>query len=89
MRNGQPYRAEDPAVVAVADVLGWPVIPLGTELEICRDDICIDAVVQDTGLFPPNHLDLSEAAFEKLGALPEGRLKGIIWRMKGADNGRE
>jgi rare lipoprotein A (peptidoglycan hydrolase) len=34
--------------------------------------------VQDTGLLPTNHVDLSEAAYDQLGLQAEGRIPVLI-----------
>ncbi|KKM59988.1 hypothetical protein LCGC14_1546470 [marine sediment metagenome] len=72
---------DDPSIAAVGITAhGDPVVSLGSKLIVCRIWLgpCIRVVVQDTGLFPSNDLDLSEAAFQKLGLLAEGRIE-IAW----------
>ena len=49
-----------------------------------RGESFVDVTVQDTGLLPANHVDLSEAAFSQLGLLPEGRISVLIEVLNGA-----
>ncbi|PZC43277.1 MAG: Rare lipoprotein A [Chloroflexi bacterium] len=44
----------------------------GTQLRVWRGNVFVDVVVQDTGLLPANHIDLSEAAYNQLGLPAEG-----------------
>ncbi len=67
-----PYNPRDPQIAAAA---GWP---CGTRLRLWRGERFVDVVVQDTGLLGANRVDLSEAAFGQLGALPEGRISVLI-----------
>ena len=46
--------------------------PCGTQLRLWRDGRSIRVIVQDTGLLPLNHIDLSEAAYNQLGLPAEG-----------------
>ena len=46
--------------------------PCGTQLRLWRDGRSIRVTVQDTGLLPLNHIDLSEAAYNQLGLPAEG-----------------
>ena len=68
MYCGGIYNPNDPTIVATT------VWPCGTPLRVSRGDRYVDVVVQDTGLLPANHVDLSEAAFQQLGLLAEGSL---------------
>ena len=78
LAGGQMYctgKAYDPQDVTVAAAVTWP---CGTRLRIWRDERYVDVVVQDTGLLGLNHVDLSEAAFQRLALLPEGRAQVFI-----------
>ena len=46
--------------------------PCGTQLRLWRDGRSIVVTVQDTGLLPLNHIDLSEAAYNQLDLPAEG-----------------
>ncbi len=65
---GGTYDRLDPTIAAATS---WP---CGTHLRVWRGDRFVDVTVQDSGLLPPNHLDLSEAAFQRIGDLAEGWL---------------
>ncbi len=72
--NGNPmfcgdiYDPRDPTIAASTTY------DCGARLRVWRDTRYVDVVVQDTGAFPVNDIDLSPAAFEKLGSLAEGRI---------------
>ena len=68
MYCGGFYNPNDPTIAATT------VWPCGTPLRVSRADRYVDVIVQDTGLLPANHVDLSEAAFQQLGLLAEGSL---------------
>ena len=70
-----------PADVTIAATTSWP---CGTRLRVSRGESFVDVTVQDTGLLPANHVDLSEAAFSQLGLLPEGRISVLIEVLNGA-----
>ncbi|MEE9277650.1 MAG: RlpA-like double-psi beta-barrel domain-containing protein [Dehalococcoidia bacterium] len=72
MYCGGIYNRFDPTIAAATS---WP---CGTRLRVWRDDRFVDVVVQDVGVLPAYHLDLSEAAFEQIGTLVEGRLSVLI-----------
>ncbi len=72
MYCGGTYDYRDPTIAAATS---WP---CGTRLRVRRDDNFVDVVVQDTGLLPANHVDLSEAAFDQLGLQAEGRIPVLI-----------
>jgi hypothetical protein len=61
----------DPTDLTIAASTRWP---CGTRLRVSTAGASIDVIVQDTGLLGPAHIDLSEAAFELLAPLAEGRL---------------
>jgi hypothetical protein len=77
--TGKPY---DPQDVTVGAAVAWP---CGTRLRIWRDERFVDVVVQDTGLLGHNHVDLSEAAFQRLAILPEGRVSVLIEVLAGPE----
>ena len=66
MACGGTYNPNDPTVAASTTY------DCGTQLRVWRGDIFIDVVVQDTGLLPANHVDLSEAGYNQLGLPAEG-----------------
>ncbi len=68
-------RAYDPQDATVGAAVTWP---CGARLRIWRDERYVDVIIQDTGLLGPNHVDLSEAAFERLALLSEGRVSVLI-----------
>ena len=72
MYCGGTYNPLDPTIVASTS---WP---CGTVLRVSRGGQSVDVTVQDTGLLPAYHVDLSEAAFQQLGLLAEGRLSVTI-----------
>ena len=72
MYCGGTYNPLDPTIVATTS---WP---CGTVLRVSRGALSVDVVVQDTGLLPAYHIDLSEAAFQQLGLLAEGRIAVTI-----------
>ncbi len=78
--GGQTYDPSDPTIAAVADIQGQPVVELGTLLQICHNGRCIWVTAKDTGRFPGNHLDLSEAAFQQLAPTSRGRIP-ITWQV--------
>lgn len=85
MRNGEVYNKQDVSVVAIAvNEEGEPIVPLGTELIICRKDLekCVLGRVQDTGRFPPEDLDLSQEAFDQLKTSETGRVDIIWWKLE-------
>ena len=65
---GGVYDRFDPTIAAAT---GWE---CGTRLRIRYGDRMLDVVVQDKGLFPSTHVDLSEAGFQQLAPLAEGRI---------------
>lgn len=65
---GGTYDRHDPTIAAATS------FPCGTPLRLWRGDRFVDVIVQDSGQLPPNHIDLSEAAFERIGDLGEGVL---------------
>ncbi len=75
-------KAYDPQDVTVGAAVTWP---CGTRLRIWRDERFVDVVVQDTGLLGHNHVDLSEAAFQRLAILPEGRVSVLIEVLAGPE----
>ena len=68
MYCGGIYNPQDPTVAASTT---WP---CGTRLRVSYGGNSIDVVVQDTGLLGGFHLDLSEAGFQALAPLAEGRI---------------
>ena len=68
MYCGGIYNPNDPTVAASTT---WP---CGTRLRVSYGGNSIDVVVQDTGLLGGFHLDLSEAGFQALAPLAEGRI---------------
>ena len=77
--TGAPYDPNDPSIAAAVT---WP---CGTRLRIWRDERFVDVVVQDTGLLGHNHVDLSEAAFQRLALLPEGRVPVLVEVLAGPE----
>ncbi|MXX31261.1 MAG: hypothetical protein F4Z51_03290 [Chloroflexi bacterium] len=77
-----PHSRYDPQDVTVGAAVTWP---CGTRLRIWRDERFVDVIVQDTGLLGHNHVDLSEAAFQRLATLPEGRVRVLIEVLAGPD----
>jgi len=77
-----PHNRYDPQDVTVGAAVTWP---CGTRLRIWRDERFVDVVVQDTGLLGHNHVDLSEAAFQRLAILPEGRVSVLIEVLAGPE----
>lgn len=77
-----PHNRYDPQDVTVGAAVTWP---CGTRLRIWRDERYVDVIVQDTGLLGHNHVDLSEAAFQRLALLPEGRVSVLIEVLAGPD----
>ena len=75
---GGTYDRRDPAIAAATS---WP---CGTRLRVWRGDRFVDVVVRDGGLLPPNDVDLSEAAFEQIGDLTEGRFSVRIEVLSGS-----
>lgn len=75
-------KAYDPQDVTVGAAVTWP---CGTRLRIWRDERFVDVVIQDTGLLGHNHVDLSEAAFQRLALLPEGRVSVLIEVLAGPE----
>lgn len=72
MYCGGRYDRFDPTIAAAT---GWG---CGTRLRIRYGDRTLDVVVQDTGNFPSNHVDLSEAGFQQLAPLDVGVLNVLI-----------
>ncbi|MCZ6544243.1 MAG: hypothetical protein O6913_00870 [Chloroflexi bacterium] len=68
MYCGGIYNPNDPTVAAST---AWP---CGTRLRVSHGGNSIDVVVQDTGFLGGFHLDLSEAGFQALAPLAEGRI---------------
>ena len=77
-----PHNRYDPQDVTVGAAVTWP---CGTRLRIWRDERFVDVIVQDTGLLGHNHVDLSEAAFQRLALLPEGRVSVLIEVLAGPE----
>ena len=77
-----PHNRYDPQDVTVGAAVTWP---CGTRLRIWRDERFVDVIVQDTGLLGHNHVDLSEAAFQRLAILPEGRVRVLIEVLAGPE----
>lgn len=77
-----PHNRYDPQDVTIGAAVTWP---CGTRLRIWRDERFVDVIVQDTGLLGHNHVDLSEAAFQRLAILPEGRVSVLIEVLAGPD----
>ena len=78
-----PHNRYDPADARIAAANTWP---CGTRLRIWRDERYVDVVVQDTGGgLGSNHVDLSEAAFQRLAILPEGRVSVLIEVLAGPE----
>ena len=75
-------KAYDPQDATIGAAVTWP---CGTRLRIWRDERFIDVIVQDTGLLGHNHVDLSEAAFQQLAILPEGRVSVLIEVLAGPE----
>ncbi len=75
-------KAYDPQDATVGAAVTWP---CGTRLRIWRDERFVDVIVQDTGLLGHNHVDLSEAAFQQLAILPEGRVSVLIEVLAGPE----
>ncbi len=65
---GGEYHADDPTIAATNS---WP---CGTVLRICRGAACVVVTVRDRGGMAANEIDLSAAAFARLGALGEGAI---------------
>ena len=65
---GGVYDPRDPTIAASTTY------DCGARLRVWRGARFVDVVVQDTGAFPVHDIDLSPAAFEKLGSLAEGRI---------------
>lgn len=63
---GGVYRADDPTIAATNS---WP---CGTVLRLCRGAACVVVTVRDRGGMAANEVDVSAAAFTRLGALGEG-----------------
>lgn len=63
---GGVYRADDPTIAATNS---WP---CGTVLRLCRGAACVVVTVRDRGGMAANEIDVSAAAFSRLGALGEG-----------------
>lgn len=63
---GGVYRADDPTIAATNS---WP---CGTVLRLCRGAACVVVTVRDRGGMAANEVDVSAAAFSRLGALGEG-----------------
>ena len=77
-----PHAAYDPQDLTIAAAVTWP---CGTRLRVWRDQRHVDVIVQDTGLLGHNHVDLSEAAFQQLAILPEGRVPVLIEVLAGPE----
>ncbi|MYD53856.1 MAG: hypothetical protein F4W96_06075 [Chloroflexi bacterium] len=77
-----PHDRYDPSDLSIGAAVTWP---CGTRLRIWRDDRFVDVIVQDTGLLGHNHVDLSEAAFQRLAILPEGRVSVLIEVLAGPE----
>lgn len=59
---GGVYHADD---LTVAATNSWP---CGTALRVCRGAACVAVTVRDKGAMGPNFIDVSAAAFQRLGA---------------------
>ncbi len=68
MYCGGIYDPNDPTIAASTKY------DCGTRLRIWRETRYVDVEVQDTGVFPADKIDLSPAAFNRLGMLAEGRI---------------
>lgn len=77
-----PHNRYDPSDPSIGAAVTWP---CGTRLRIWRDERFVDVIVQDTGLLGHNHVDLSEAAFQRLAILPEGRVSVLIEVLAGPE----
>lgn len=66
MACGGEYRADDPTIAATNS---WP---CGTVLRLCRGAACVVVTVRDRGGMAANEVDVSAAAFARLGTLGEG-----------------
>ena len=77
-----PHNRYDPADPGIGAAVTWP---CGTRLRIWRGERFVDVIVQDTGLLGHNHVDLSEAAFQRLAILPEGRVNVLIEVLAGPE----
>jgi hypothetical protein len=87
MRNGDVYDENDQLTVAVGvDWYGDPIVPLNSWIITCRierpEKRCLLLQVRDTGYFPATDLDVSLAAFKKLGIVGEKRFQ-IWWQVLG------
>ncbi len=80
MYCGGVYDRFDPTIAAATS---WG---CGTRLRVWRGQRFVDVVVQDTGLLPAYHVDLSEAGFQQLGDLAEGRIDVVIQVLPGPDS---
>ncbi|MCY3919032.1 MAG: hypothetical protein OXG38_04365 [Chloroflexi bacterium] len=69
MRCGGIYDPNDPTIAASTTY------DCGTRLRVWRGMQYVDVTVQDTGRFPVNDIDLSPAAFNKIGIPAEGRIR--------------
>lgn len=72
MYCGGSYDRHDPTIAATTS---WP---CGTRLRIWRGERSVDVVVQDRGALGPYHIDLSEAAFQRIADLAEGHIDVLI-----------
>lgn len=66
MYCGGVYNPNDPTIAASTTY------DCGTRLRVWRGNVFVDVVVQDTGLLPANHIDLSASAYNQLGLPAEG-----------------
>ena len=69
---GDVYSPSDETIAAATS---WP---CGTRLRVSHGEASIEVVVQDTGLLGAAHVDLSEAAFQLLAPLADGRIGVLI-----------
>ncbi len=69
MRCGGTYDPDNPTIAASTTH------DCGTRLRVWRGMRYVDVIVQDTGAFPVNDIDLSPAAFNQIGRPAEGRIR--------------
>jgi uncharacterized protein YgiM (DUF1202 family) len=70
MNCGGVYHADDASVAATNS---WP---CGTTLRVCNGAACVAVTVRDRGGMGANEIDVSPAAFSKLGSLSAGSIIG-------------
>jgi rare lipoprotein A len=82
MANGKTFNKNDPTIIAHKK------LPFGTLVELCREDKCLVAEVQDRGPYVKDReFDLSLAGAKRLGFVDEGvaRVKVRILKKKEVD----